>query len=869
LRHDLVAGEEIIALQASKRQRFILDLMRLLCALSSFAVACRSAAIMPLLCNVLIVHTEGCIMSTRGVGLACGVFLAGIGGMTMGSAFGVEENWSKRVVLEAKPGDFEASWIDAGPGLHSDAAGQAFYVRKTFHSDHPEQFRRVYVSGDSQYVLWVNGREAARGPARFDPGHQVYDTLDISDLVVAGDNVITALVMYWGMETSTIPYFQCSARPAFLFESPELKSDASWKVLISPAHAFAGKKNCRAGGAAFWYERVDGHRAPQGAERLDFDDSRWKPARALCDIEKQDANKDTSTPWKVTPRRIPAPEVRALESCRPIQAGAVNGAAKEPPFAFSVAPDAAASSDFPVVLPADGNTHYVVFDAGRLVNGFVSVEMEGADADTLEVMYAEAPSLDRDKGRRDALENRRIEGSSDVYVLRDGAQTYEPFLHRTFRFIRLAARPTKPLTIHGLHYRWTGYPFAENGHFACSDERLNKIWQVGWYTQRMCAFDTFEDCPYYERMQYGGDTRIQGLVTLYASGDTLLLANAIRQLQASSIPEGLVQSRYPNHVFQVIPGYSLCWIQMLDDYYRHTGDLTLVRECAHTVASILMFYEQHRTEQGFIANLPYWNFYDWTFEHSGVPDAHKENCTLSTMHYKGALDIAARLFGALGDTALADRFRKQSAELAQTINARAWDDAAGLYTDGIATRSFSQHVNVFAVLFGLADETRKGRIAGRLFTDKTLRGTTFYFAHYLHEAAVALGKADYVFNDLARWQGMLDLGATTWWETPNEPRSECHAWSATPTYRLMTTVLGVLPVEPGFKKARIAPYCAGLDWAEGSVPTPHGPIAVRWDRKDTFAMDVTIPDGVEAEVVLPNGEKHTVQAGKHHFVAAK
>ena len=776
-----------------------------------------------------------------------------------------KEGWGHRVYLEEKPDRFEANWIDSGPELHSDSTLGVFYVRKQFTTGNPDAFRRVYVSADSQYILWVNGHEASRGPARFDPGHQGYDTLDISDLIVKGSNVIVAKIIYWGMETTAIPYFQYSARPAFLFDSPELKSDATWRALLSSAHAAAGPENSRGGGEGLWCERVDGRALPVGVEQLEFDDNAWPMAHVLCHGEKWMAPVDTWTPWKLYPRHIPAPEVHAPERCRAIQAGIVVGNSAVPPFSFEVKPETASTPDWPVTLPADGKTHYLVVDAGRLVNGFVQVEVEGAAGDSLEITYAEAPSLDFKKDRRDTLENRRIEGSNDSYVLRNGAQTYEPFIYRTFRFIRLAAHPTKPMTLRGLSYRWTGYPFTENGVFMCSDENLNKIWQTGWYTQRMCAYDTFMDCPYYERLQYGGDTRIQGLVTLYASGDTKLLANAIRQFQASVLPEGLLQSRYPNHMFQVIPGFSLCWIMMLDDYYQLTGDRKLVRESANTLASILMFYERHRTEQGFIANLPYWNFYDWTFEHSGVPDAHTENCTLSTMHYKGTLDIAVRLFTALGDDLMAERFRRQATELTKRVNDQAWDEKAGLYRDGIKTATFSQHVNVFAVLFGFADDAKKKRIAERLFTDKLLRGTTFYFAHYLHDAAIALGKPEYVFEDLKRWQHMLDLGATTWWETPDNSRSDCHAWSSTPTYRLMMLVLGVTPTSPGFEKVRIAPYCGALTWAEGSIPTPHGIIHVRWDRKDAFTLEVTVPEGVEAEVILPDGKHKTVKAGLHKF----
>jgi hypothetical protein len=774
----------------------------------------------------------------------------------------IAQDWSdtpRRVVLEPKDGPFEAHWISPGPELHSDAVCQGFYVRKTFNVDDPAKFRRVYVSADSRYVLWVNGKPAGRGPAVFDPQHQVYDTLDLSDAVVPGENTVAALVMYWGEKSWNNPAFQISYRPAFIFDSPGLKTDNTWKALVDPAHRAARKENRRVG-TGNWFEEVDGRQLAAGFEQPGFDDSAWPAATDICKAERWYEVGDTFTPWKLYPRKIAAPEIRPAETCKPVQAGVVPGEETAPPYSLDLQAASDASA-WPVTVPADGKTHYVVVDAGRLVNGFASLDVEGPAGAPIEVMYSEAPSLDGKKGLRDRLDGRRIEGSSDVYVTREGRQAYEPVLHRTFRFVRIAVRTPQPLTIHGFSFRWTGYAFPERGQFRCSDDTLNKIWNVGWYTQRMCAYDTYQDCPYYERMQYGGDTRIQLFVTYFASGDSLLPANAIRQIHASLLPEGLTQSRYPNCVFQVIPGYSLYWVQMLDDYYLHTGDAALLRECANGVESVLRFYEGYRSDKGFIGKLPYWDFCDWTYDDRGVPTASREDCTIDTIHYKATLDAAARIFDALNEPDIALRYRSRAADVVEALNKYAWSDAEGLYTDGIETKTLSQHVNAFAVIFGIADDAKKQQIAKRLFDDPKLRGTTFYFAHYLHEAAAQLGQPQRILDDMARWKTMLDMNTSTWWETPDDPRSDCHAWSSTPTYRLMSEVLGVQPTAPGFARVRIKPFPGKLEWAEGVVPTPKGDIKVHWNRMPAFTLKVEIPEGIEADVTLPNGTQKTLSAG--------
>ena len=482
-------------------------------------------------------------------------------------------------------------------------------------------------------------------------------------------------------------------------------------------------------------------------------------------------------------------------------------------------------------------------------------------------MYAEAPSLKGEKGRRDRLDHRRVEGSADIYVLAGGGpERYEPMSWRTFRFVRVAARGAALVKLHSLRFRRTGYPFEDRGRFSCDDPFLNRVWDVGRNTQRLCAVDTFQDCPYYERLQYGGDTRIQCLVTYAAFGDMLLPANAIRQLQASVTPEGLIQSRYPNHVFQIIPGYSLAWIQMLDDYLLYTGDTRVVDEAIHVVDGILRCYRRHLTPAGFIAGLPYWNFYDWTFERDGVPAAQAENDTLATLHYKLALDAVARLHEALDESADADRLRMEAQTIADAVNRQAWDESEGLYRDGIATTTFSRHVNAFAILADVAGPSQRERIAARLFTDPALRDTTFYFAHYLHDAAELLDMPNRILEDLARWKPMLDAGSTTWWETPDSPRSECHAWSATPTYRLPRLILGIRPTRPGWRSVEIRPWPGPLRQAAGAWPTPLGEVAVAWNREQNrFHLEVSLPKGMSGEVVLPDGTRQTVPAGKHTF----
>ena len=94
---------------------------------------------------------------------------------------------------------------------------------------------------------------------------------------------------------------------------------------------------------------------------------------------------------------------------------------------------------------------------------------------------------------------------------------------------------------------------------------LERIWHIAVHTARCCAHEHYEDCPYYEQLQYIGDTRVQALISYAATGDGSLGRQALLHFDRSRLPCGLTQSRYPNRFLQVIPGFSLIWILMIHD----------------------------------------------------------------------------------------------------------------------------------------------------------------------------------------------------------------------------------------------------------------------------------------------------------------
>src|SRR5690606_27195740 len=150
------------------------------------------------------------------------------------------------------------------------------------------------------------------------------------------------------------------------------------------------------------------------------------------------------------------------------------------------------------------------------------------------------------KGNRDEINGKRFVGVHDQLISNGEPQTFTPLWWRTYRYVQLEVETKEEaLIVEDLYGIFTGYPFEVKSAFNTRDKTLSKIHETGWRTARLCAGETYMDCPYYEQLQYIGDTRIQALVTLFNTGDNNLVRQAIDQLDHSRMPEGITLSRYP------------------------------------------------------------------------------------------------------------------------------------------------------------------------------------------------------------------------------------------------------------------------------------------------------------------------------------
>ena len=469
----------------------------------------------------------------------------------------------------------------------------------------------------------------------------------------------------------------------------------------------------------------------------------------------------------------------------------------------------------------------------------------GAGA-TLRVSYSEALyDENRKKADRDLVGDRRLLGICDTFKPDGPPRVFAPLWWRTFRFIELeVSAGAEPVMLRALRLHETGYPFQQVARFQSSDPALNDIWDIGWRTLRVDAHETFMDSSYWEQLQYTGDTRLEMLITYAVAGDPRLAEQAIDAFGESRADGALVQGRYPTRDPNVIATFSFAWVGMLADWSMEQPDTRMLRRHLPRMREVLHWFEPWRNSRGLLGKNPHWNFIDWAGQRwddrDTFPSWGRDNgsCLMTAM-WLGALRQGAELEAAHGEAGEAAWDRARADEARAAIRTHCWDAARGLFADDAERQVFSQHMNVFAVLYDVATPAEARAILDRITVPGRgfdappgVYGPTYYFAWYLVRAFEHAGLADRYFALLDSWRALLPLHFTTWPESRGDTRSDTHAWSAHPTADLLRIVAGIGPGAPGYSRLRIAPVLGPLTSLDATAATPHGPVSVRYRVRD-------------------------------------
>lgn len=393
-------------------------------------------------------------------------------------------------------------------------------------------------------------------------------------------------------------------------------------------------------------------------------------------------------------------------------------------------------------------------------------------------------------------------------------------------------------------------PYA--GSFRSSDSRLDSIWMTGAYTVHLNLQEYLTEGVKRDRLVWVGDLHPEVMTVCSVFGWN------------GAVPRSLDLSRDTNPLpawMNGISSYSIWWLLIQKDWYMHYGDKDYLEEQRGYISGLLRQLVS-RVDASGCEHLDGMRFLDWP----SSPNTAAVDAGLHALMVM-AMNAGVYLCGILGDSALAGE-----CAAARGLLMSASGSAAGLLDSeefDPAAPGSKQAASLMALSGILSPETAYDRCicAGGA------AGFSTFYGYYMLEAMAAAGRYSEAMDVIKDyWGGMLDLGATTFWEDfdlswkedaaridslvpagkkdvhrdyggycyKGYRHSLCHGWASGPTAWLSRHVLGIRILEPGCRALGIEPHLGSLQWAEGSFPTPYGPVMVRHEKDSSGKVRTSV-----------------------------
>ncbi len=386
------------------------------------------------------------------------------------------------------------------------------------------------------------------------------------------------------------------------------------------------------------------------------------------------------------------------------------------------------------------------------------------------------------------------------------------------------------------------------GSFECNDEKLNEIWEVGAYTVHLNMQDYVWDGIKRDRLVWLGDMHPEVKVICSLFDDDGVVPGSLDYAKN--------QTPVPNWI-NGISSYSLWWIIIQKDWYLYKGNLDYLKEQEEYLLSLLDLLQNYVDNSG-AEILPEGRFLDWpTKGNDKVIHAGLQALLI------WAFDSGAFLCDIINEKNVAEKCRETVEKLKQH-NPDAGENKQANALKSLAGLDNPQKINDEVLAVNPYDDV-----------------STFY-GYYVLEARAKAG--DYKGTlDLIRkyWGGMIEMGATTFWEDfdlkwmenatrinelPEKGKKDihkdygnycykglrhslCHGWAGGPTAWLSEHILGFKPLAPGCKKLLIDPHLGDLDWAEGTLPTPYGVVTVSHKKMENGKVETEVQAPQQIEIV--------------------
>lgn len=398
--------------------------------------------------------------------------------------------------------------------------------------------------------------------------------------------------------------------------------------------------------------------------------------------------------------------------------------------------------------------------------------------------------------------------------------------------------------------------------FECSDEMLNRIWELCRYSIKATTFaGVFVDGDR-ERIPYEADAYLNQL-SHYATDTDL-------EMSRDTFDWLMKHPTWPTEW-----AFHMIFIAHAD--YRHTGDTNWLAARYESLKPKLLLHRA-RADGLLTSNakqIKRDDIVDWPKDERDGFVFKPINTVVNAFHLR-SLEMMADLARALGKETEAADYTTRAAKTRAAFQKILFNPSKGAYRDGEGTDHCSQHASLFPLAFGLVPPEQISAV--RTFVHQRGMACSVYAAQYLmeglfnHDAAAPALELIAAPTDRS-WRHMVESGTTiTWeaWDQKYKPNQDWnHAWGAAPANLFPRYLLGAEPLTPGWQQARIRPQTGNLTFAKGKIPTPRGPITVDWKTGSTFNLNLTLPAGTTAQLDLPAPTNSTGVTIAGQPVAAK
>jgi alpha-L-rhamnosidase len=665
----------------------------------------------------------------------------------------------------------------------------------------------VRIVGVTAFAAWLDGEPLVDGPVRFAPAHPEYQEVRISP--AAGLHVIAVHVRSDRLTTRAT-----ADLPGFLWVEVEedgrpLPTD--WRCRRMSEYRATGVRISPLLGWVEWADEV----VTPAWRQAGFDDSAWaRPVSA----ELPPGLSPVATAGVLT---LPVwPEYDVSPAARGVFREEFTG------YELDDLAIQFASTDLNPNPDDDVDGVWQRFDLGRVRIGALSVEVDSTEPAEVKIGYAERLWPD---GRalpvtpHSAGPTRMIQRFQTT-----GGRTYiEPLQSIGGQYVEVRVRGTNARILRA-RFRERDLLGEPTGAFRSPDELLNRIWQIGADTLRSSSEDSIVDSVR-ERGEWVGDVVESAAdISAVAYGDLRLVERALLHAAATARADGLVAGCGPGELLY-LGTYAAQWISGCVKVADLTGDPRILFDLFECGRANLTALLDLIGDDGSTAQLP-WPFVDWGHRaaRDGVDlavllhlyragQAFQRWCALVKADEPELLARVERFHGLVrGVLESGKELDYHEAVLAAHVGLREPEDMA----DGILA-----HIRA-AFPFDRTAPRLRGPVEVNPAT------VTPYFLHYALPVVLAAGRVEEVLDIWRRgWGWMIERGATTWWEVFDDRWSRCHSWAGAPTWQLSRYLLGLRSsLTTAGPSLTVELYPGSLDTAEGTVPTPFGPVHVHWRR---------------------------------------